>query len=111
MTRAAEQSSNFTHLLQQQGAAVIEMPALEIRPPSSWEGLDNAIASLPSFDWLILTSANGVEYFFSRLVEKGLDSRALAGVKIAVVGKKPLLFSNNMDCNPILFHLILLPIL
>jgi uroporphyrinogen III methyltransferase / synthase len=88
VTRAAEQASNFTHLLQQQGATVIEMPALEIRPPSSWEELDNAIASLSNFDWLILTSANGVEYFFNRLATKGLDSRALAGLKIAVVGKK-----------------------
>ena len=88
VTRSAEQSSNFTHLLQQQGATVIEMPALEIRPPSSWEGLDSAIAHLNTFHWLILTSANGVEYFFNRLQSKGLDSRALAGVKIAVVGKK-----------------------
>jgi uroporphyrinogen III methyltransferase/synthase len=88
VTRAAEQSSKFTQLLQGQGATVVEMPALEIRPPSSWEKLDQVIASLKDFSWLILTSANGVEYFFGRLKAKGLDSRALAGVKIAVVGKK-----------------------
>ncbi|AFY78797.1 uroporphyrin-III C-methyltransferase [Pleurocapsa sp. PCC 7327] len=88
VTRSAEQSNNFTHLLQAQGATVIEMPALEIRPPSSWEALDSAIARLCEFDWLILTSANGVEYFFKRLETTGLDARALAGIKIAVVGKK-----------------------
>lgn len=88
VTRAAEQSSKFTQMLQELGATVVEMPALEIRPPSSWEKLDQAIASLKDFAWLILTSSNGVEYFFERLKAKGLDSRALANTKIAVVGKK-----------------------
>ena len=64
------------------------MPALVIGPPSSWEELDGAIARLSDFDWLILTSSNGVEYFFERLFSQGKDARALVGVKIAVVGKK-----------------------
>ncbi len=88
VTRAAGQSSKFTRLLQQEGARVIEMPALEIGPPSSWAGLDQAIAHLSDFHWLILTSANGVEYFFSRLATLGKDARALGQIKIAVVGKK-----------------------
>ncbi len=88
VTRAAGQSAKFTELLQQQGAKVTEMPALVIRPPSSWQDLDRAIAQLESFHWLILTSANGVEYFFDRLTKSGKDARALAGIKIAVVGKK-----------------------
>lgn len=88
VTRSAGQSSQFRQLLQQEGARVIEMPALEIGPPSSWEELDNAILYLSDFSWLILTSTNGVDYFFERLQARGQDSRALAGVKIAVVGKK-----------------------
>ena len=88
ITRAAEQSSHFTELLTEQGANVLEMPALVIQPPSSWQALDDAIADLSRFQWLILTSANGVEYFFQRLQTLGKDSRALAGLKIAVVGKK-----------------------
>jgi uroporphyrinogen III methyltransferase/synthase len=88
VTRAAGQSSQFSTLLQEQGARVIEMPTLEITPPSSWQSLDRAIESLDRFDWLILTSTNGVDYFFQRLVEQGKDARALAGIKIAVVGKK-----------------------
>ena len=88
VTRAAEQSSQFSQLLQAQGAKVMEMPTLVIVPPSSWQQLDRAIARLEDFDWLILTSANGVEYFFERLATLGKDARALAGSKIAVVGKK-----------------------
>jgi uroporphyrinogen III methyltransferase/synthase len=88
MTRSVGQSSQFTELLQQQGATVIETPALEIVPPSSWEALDQAIEQLSTFDWLILTSTNGVDAFFERLAAQGKDARALAEIKIAVVGQK-----------------------
>jgi uroporphyrinogen III methyltransferase/synthase len=88
VTRSAGQSSQFSDLLQQVGANVIEMPALVIGPPSSWEALDNAIANLSDFNWLILTSSNGIDYWFERLLSQGKDARALAKIKIAVVGKK-----------------------
>ncbi|MDF5738166.1 MULTISPECIES: uroporphyrinogen-III C-methyltransferase [unclassified Nostoc] len=88
VTRSVGQSSQFSDRLIASGATVIEMPTLEIAPPSSWEALDNAIAHLSDFDWLILTSTNGIDYFFERLIAQGKDTRALAGVKIAVVGEK-----------------------
>jgi len=88
VTRSLGQSSQFSDRLQQEGATVIEMPALVIGPPSSWEAFDRAIAHLSDFNWLVLTSTNGVDYFFERLASLGKDARALAGVKIAVVGEK-----------------------
>lgn len=88
VTRAANQSSQFTNLLQEQGARVIEMPTLEIVPPSSWRDLDRAIAQIDDFDWLILTSTNGVDYFFQRLEEVTGDRFFSTNIKIAVVGEK-----------------------
>ncbi|MDM9385054.1 uroporphyrinogen-III synthase [Chlorogloeopsis sp. ULAP01] len=88
VTRSAGQSSQFTELLLTAGANVVEMPALEIGSPSSWQALDGAIAQLSEFDWLILTSSNAVDYFLERLIAQGKDVRALAGIKIAVVGEK-----------------------
>lgn len=88
VTRSTAQSSPFRDLLGQKGAQVLEMPALEIGPPSDWQGLDRAIAELATFDWLILTSANGVNYFLERLLTLNQDVRALAGLQIAVVGQK-----------------------
>lgn len=88
VTRSVGQSSQFSDRLSAVGANVIEMPTLEIGAPSSWEALDNAITQLSDFNWLILTSTNGVDYFFERLIAQGKDARALAGVKIAVVGEK-----------------------
>ncbi|WP_066380019.1 uroporphyrinogen-III C-methyltransferase [Anabaena sp. CA = ATCC 33047] len=88
VTRSVGQSKQFSDRLTACGAKVIEMPALEISPPSSWQALDTAINNLSEFHWLILTSTNGVDYFFDRLNCQGKDTRALAGVKIAVVGEK-----------------------
>ena len=88
VTRSAGQLGSFSQRLKQAGANVIEMPALEIGPPSSWDELDNSINNLSLFDWLILTSTNGVDYFFERLIAQKKDARHLANLKIAVVGEK-----------------------
>lgn len=90
VTRAAGQSSQFTQLLQQQGATVLELPAIVITAPSSWDSFDRAIATLEQFDWLILTSTNGVDYFFDRLTALNPTNSTgqISGLKIAVVGQK-----------------------
>lgn len=88
ITRAAGQSSAFTELLTAQGARVVEMPALEIVPAGEGEPLDQAIDQISTYDWLVLTSANAVTFFLHRLQARGQDLRALASLKIAVVGKK-----------------------
>jgi uroporphyrinogen III methyltransferase / synthase len=88
VTRAASQSSQFSDRLHTCQANVIDMPALEIVPPSSWDALDAAIAHLADFDWLILSSSNAVDSFFARLPMQDLDPQVLATIKIAVVGDK-----------------------
>lgn len=88
ITRPREQAANFVGLLQAQGAETICIPTIEIAPPASWHECDEALAQLGSYDGLVLTSANGVDAFFGRMAEQGLDLRALAGVKIIAVGPK-----------------------
>ncbi|EDX84683.1 uroporphyrin-III C-methyltransferase domain protein [Synechococcus sp. PCC 7335] len=88
VTRAASQASQFSQMLMKKGAQVIDLPALEIREPKSWKEMDYAIMALRTFDWLVLTSPNAVNYFLDRLLHHGLDLRSLAHLKIAVVGKK-----------------------
>lgn len=87
VTRSAGQASLFTDLLLKAGFEVIEMPALDIRPPSSWAPLDQAIAQLPTYDWLMLTSANAVTYFLDRVEQVGNPAN-LSTLKVAVVGQK-----------------------
>lgn len=100
VTRAATQASQFTDLLIAQGFEVIEMPTLAIAPPTSWEILDQAIADLANYDWLILTSANAVDSFFGRLQNANQDSRALHSLKVAVVGRKTAEILANYGITP-----------
>lgn len=88
VTRSASQATSFCDRIAAAGATVLEMPAIEIVPPSDWSQLDDAIANLEQFQWLILTSANGVNYFLERLLAQGKDLRSLSHLKIAVVGRK-----------------------
>ncbi|MBD2300433.1 uroporphyrinogen-III synthase [Nostoc sp. FACHB-190] len=88
VTRAAEQSDQFVALLEQMGATALSMSCLCIAPPTSYAKLDDAIASLNQFDWLIFTSTNGVDYFLERLTNLGFNTSTLTKIKIAVVGQK-----------------------
>jgi len=86
VTRSRPQASQLAESLGEFGAEVIEAPTIEIRPPASFDALDDVVARVGGFDWLVLTSPNGAAGFFARLAALGLDARALAGVRVAVVG-------------------------
>lgn len=88
VTRAPEQAGEFSKLLRARGAVPVEIPTIEIVPPSSWEEVDRAIDRLPGHDWLILTSANAVQWFFGRVKERRGDLACLHGVRICAVGPK-----------------------
>ncbi len=88
VTRAADQAGEFSRLLAEKGASVYECPTISLVPPESYAELDLAIQELPSFHWLVFTSANAVRFFFSRLAAKSLDARALAGCRVCAVGPK-----------------------
>lgn len=63
-----------------------EIPAIEIRPPRTFRPLDQALLALPKYDWLILTSVNGVEALRSRRKKLGLPVQALRGLQLAAIG-------------------------
>ncbi len=86
VTRAREQAANLIEPLEALGAEIVEIPCLEIRPPKSWEPLDRAIQRLETFDYLLLTSANGARLFLERLAVNGRDGRDLKGLTIGAIG-------------------------
>ncbi len=88
VTRSADQAGEFAALLREKGGTVHECPTIRIVPPDDSSQLDGAIALLPGFDWLILTSVNAVRHFFLRLASCGLDSRAIGRCRVAAVGPK-----------------------
>ncbi len=81
VTRAREQASSLRVRLEALGAHVIELPSIALEP-APFE-----LPDLQQYDWLVFTSANGVDHFVRRgLHESGLDTRALAGMRIAAIG-------------------------
>jgi uroporphyrinogen III methyltransferase/synthase len=64
----------------------VEFPTIETAPPRSYAALDRAIKRLESFDWMIFTSATGVESFIERMKSRGRDIRALGDASIAAIG-------------------------
>jgi len=85
VTRAREQADALGAKLRALGADIIEMPTIEIVPASDYAPLDRAIVDLPSYDWLIFTSVNGVRYFLERLDHSQQDLRALRA-RICAIG-------------------------
>lgn len=81
VTRAREQASDLSSALEALGAEVLEMPSITIEPVAF------DLPDLSDYGWVVFTSANGVRAFFDGGIEvAGLDARAFAGLRIAVIG-------------------------
>ena len=84
--RARQQASALSAQLHALGAVVFEIPFIEIRPPSSYKPLDTALKQVSEYDWLILTSVNGVEALAARMKILTIEPRKLTDLKIATIG-------------------------
>lgn len=106
VTRPAHQAGEFVAALRTLGATPVLFPTIEIKPVADLRPLDDAIQRIaesafrpdgatarrivslphPYYDWVVLTSVNGVAAFWDRLRGLGLDSRCLAPVRLAAIG-------------------------
>jgi uroporphyrinogen III methyltransferase / synthase len=86
--RTRHQASELSERLRALGAEPVEAPTIAIEPGREPERLAAALASARdgAYDWMALTSTNGVDAVFDALDGLGLDARALARVQVAVVG-------------------------
>ena len=84
--RARHQASALSAGLRELGATVLEIPFIEIRKPRSYRPLDSALKNLRDYDWLILTSVNGVDALWDRLHKLGLTNNRLKHLKVAAIG-------------------------
>jgi uroporphyrinogen-III synthase len=84
--RARHQASALSSGLQELGAEVFEIPFIEIRKPRSYKPLDIALKKLRDYDWLILTSVNGVDAVWERLRKLHLAKGQLKHLRVAAIG-------------------------
>lgn len=85
VTRAREQAGDLIDMLEERGAEAIAAPTIRIAPPDDLGPLDRACETAGTFDWIVFTSAIGVDRFMDRLLVQG-DVRDLKGVRLCTVG-------------------------
>src|SRR5437763_10917710 len=88
ITRARHQVDPFRRELVDLGAAVVEIPTLEIRRLPTDDRVSNAIKNLDRTALVIFASANAVDIFFQMLVTTGLDARAFHNSKLCAIGQE-----------------------
>lgn len=86
ITRARSQAATLALALEEQGAEVLAIPAIEIAPPGSYADLDAALQRAASYQWLILTSVNGVEAMAARMRAVGALPSAFSHLRVAAIG-------------------------
>jgi uroporphyrinogen III methyltransferase/synthase len=86
VTRPRPQAADMVRRLEQLGAIPYVLPAVEIQPLDDWSEVDDRLARLHEYDWLVFTSANGVQALLGRLRQTGRDLRALGGIRLAAIG-------------------------
>ncbi len=86
VTRSRAQASDLSQRFVELGAEVLEFPTIKITDPEDWTPVDEAIRNLAVYDWVVFTSVNGVDQFFDRMEEMGVDARQFAGCRIAAIG-------------------------
>jgi uroporphyrinogen III methyltransferase/synthase len=88
VTRPAHQARPLSQLLRDAGATPIEAPTIRIVAPEDPEPLREAVAGLRDYDWVLLTSRNGVDALFAELDRQGGDVRRLGRAALAAIGPK-----------------------
>ncbi|MFQ5694705.1 MAG: uroporphyrinogen-III synthase [Terriglobia bacterium] len=86
ITRRRQQAGGLRRALEKKGATVLALPTITLGPPKDWRPLDRALGRLETYDWLIFTSVNGVEFFWTRLRRLGKDRRAVQRARVAAIG-------------------------
>jgi uroporphyrinogen III methyltransferase / synthase len=87
VTRPREQAGELVMRLQAQGAATVEVPAIQIRDPADGgAALAATVDRLGDYDWVVLTSPNGARRLLGAVRDRGRDARAFAGARLAAIG-------------------------
>ncbi|MCZ7647508.1 MAG: uroporphyrinogen-III C-methyltransferase [Planctomycetota bacterium] len=86
VTRSRAQASDLAAQLEALGAEVLRFPTIRIEPAEEPGALAAAVRRLGEFDWVVLTSVNGVDALFAELKRQERDARAFGPAKVAAVG-------------------------
>src|SRR6266498_176218 len=86
VTRTRKQASALSKKLRVLGAQVVELPTIRIEPPTDLREFAELVQDAHVYDWIVFTSANGVEAFFEIFFKLYNDTREIGGARIAAIG-------------------------
>jgi uroporphyrinogen III methyltransferase/synthase len=86
VTRTRKQASVLSNKLRALGAQVVELPTIRIEPPTDLREFAELVQDAHIYDWIVFTSANGVEAFFEIFFKLYDDAREIGGARIAAIG-------------------------
>jgi uroporphyrinogen III methyltransferase/synthase len=86
VTRSRAQASKLSAALRDLGADVYEMPLIKREPPPDLREFAELVQDAHAYEWIVFTSANGVETFFEIFDKLYDDAREIGGAKFAAVG-------------------------
>lgn len=86
--RAPHQAEATARAIRERAAEPVVFPVIEIHEPPDPERLRQAAREVASYDWVVFTSANGVDRFMTALRTEGKDARAFGSARVAVIGPK-----------------------
>src|SRR5216110_2957571 len=86
VTRTRKQASVLSSKLRSLGADIIELPTIRIGPPTDLREFAELVQDAHMYDWIVFTSANGVEAFFNIFFKLYDDTREIGGARIAAIG-------------------------
>lgn len=86
VTRPQHQAKEMADPLEALGANVLLMPTIAIAPTEDLPRLDDALRNLDRYDWIVLTSVNGVEAVRQRMEDLAIPFGSLTRAKLAAIG-------------------------
>jgi uroporphyrinogen III methyltransferase / synthase len=87
VTRAREQAGGAAAMLRERGADPVVVPTIEVHPPSDPSAMVDAVQAMSErYDWVLLTSANGVDRLWEEIRRQGRDARSFGKAKVAAIG-------------------------
>ena len=86
VTRTRKQASALSEQLRALGADILELPTIRIEPPTDLRGFAELVQDAHAYDWIVFTSANGVDAFFEMFFKLYVDAREIGAARIAAIG-------------------------
>ena len=88
VTQRSELARPVVAALRERGAEVLEVPATRWVPHPEQARLDQALAQLRAYDWILFSNPQGIDFFFERFLQIHHDLRQLGPARLGAYGPR-----------------------